>query len=692
MIKQDLFIFIFSSMMFSSGKECPYDDTAATIMHEYLFSLVIVFGVSAAVVYLLGKIRVPSIVGFLLAGLIAGPHGLALVHDIKMVESVAEIGVVLLMFVIGLEFSLKNLMQMRGLVVGGGFLQVALTILIIALIASLGFRQALAAAVFDGFLVALSSTAIAIKLLQDRGELNAPHGMASLGILIFQDLCVVPFMLLIPILAGTGGSALDILMTLGKAVVFIAGILLASRWAVPQILHQVVHTKSRELFVITIIMLCLGTAILTAELGLSLALGAFIAGLVISESEYSSQAVSDILPLKESFSALFFISIGMLLDLSFAMSNAVVVCGIVLIIIFVKVIATAVAAYGAGQALRPSLQTGFCLAQVGEFSFVLAAAGKAAELISNEMYQLFLSASVFTMMLTPLFVVTSSRLAEGVLWLRPMQALDKYRKTLTQELYPETLLGHVIIVGFGLNGRNLAGVLRDADIPYVVLEMNNSTVRKMREKGEPIFFGDGTSPEILHHLHIHSARILVIAISDAAATRRVVQIARHENPQLRIIVRTRYLAEMDDLKAVGANEVIPEEFETSVEIFARVLHHYHVPKNIINQRIEQIRDDNYTMLRGVRLPMKTLSERQVFLKGLHTETYQILKGARANGLSIKALRLRAETGATILAVQRGSDIHQNPSPDFHLHADDMLLLIGSRESVEKATEYLAASG
>ncbi len=679
--------------MLSSGKGSPYDDEAATIMHEYLFSLVIVFGVSAIVVYLLGKIRVPSIVGFLLAGLIAGPHGLALVHDIKMVESVAEIGVVLLMFVIGLEFSLKNLIQMRGLVVGGGFLQVALTILIVTLIASLGFRQTLAAAVFDGFLVALSSTAIAIKLLQDRGELNAPHGMASLGILIFQDLCVVPFMLLIPILAGTGGSALDILIILGKAVVFIAGILLASRWAVPQILHQVVHTKSRELFVITIIMLCLGTAVLTAELGLSLALGAFIAGLVISESEYSSQAVSDILPLKESFSALFFISIGMLLDLSFAMNNAAVVFGVVLMIILVKFIATAVAAYGAGQALRPSMQTGFCLAQVGEFSFVLAAAGKAAGLIpSNEMYQLFLSASVFTMMLTPLFVVSSAGLSERIFRLRPMQALDKYRKARTQELYPETLLGHVIIVGFGLNGRNLAGVLRDADIPYVVLEMNSSTVRKMHQKGEPIFFGDGTSPEILHHLHVHSARILVIAISDAAATRRVVQIARHENPQLRIIVRTRYLAEMDDLKAAGANEVIPEEFETSVEIFARVLHHYHVPKNVINQRIEQIRDDNYTMLRGVRLPAKTLSERQSFLKGLHTETYQILKGARADGLSIKALRLRAETGATILAVQRGDDVHQNPSPDFHLHADDLLLLIGSRENVERAAEYLAVSG
>jgi len=189
---------------------------------------------------------------------------------------------------------------------------------------------------------------------------------------------------------------------------------------------------------------------------------------------------------------------------------------------------------------------------------------------------------------------------------------------------------------------------------------------------------------------VHTARILVVAISDAAATRRVVQIARHENPQLRIIVRTRYLAEMNDLKAVGANEVIPEEFETSVEIFARVLHHYHIPKNAIHHRIEQIRNDNYTMLRGVRLPSKALSERQSFLKGLHTEILQVMPGSMADGRSIKALRLRAETGATILAVQRGEEVHQNPSPDFHLHAEDTVLVIGNRESVDKAMDYMPA--
>jgi CPA2 family monovalent cation:H+ antiporter-2 len=512
--------------------------------------------------------------------------------------------------------------------------------------------------------------------------------MASLGILIFQDLCVVPFMLLIPMLAGSDGSARDIIATILKACAFVAAILLASRWAVPRILHQVVHTRSRELFVITIIMLCLGTAVLTAELGLSLALGAFLAGIVISESEYSSQAVSDILPLKESFSALFFISIGMLLDLTFAIKNVLIVIESVLLIIVVKTMATTAAAFAAGQAFRPSLRTGFCLAQIGEFSFVLAASGKAAGLIpSEDAYQIFLSSSVFTMMLTPFFVMRSDALTERLCRFKPFHLLDKARKVRLRVDYPEVLIGHVIIIGFGLNGRNLARVLRDAGIPYVVLEMNSSTVRKMRKRGEPIYYGDGTSVEILRHLHINAARIIVIAISDAAATRRIVQIARHENPQLRIIVRTRYLAEMNDLKKAGANEVIPEELETSIEIFARVLHHYHIPKNVIQQRIEQIRNDNYTMLRGIRLPAKALSDRQVFLKDLHNEILEVMPGCLADGQSIKSLKLRTETGATILAIQRADEIHQNPSPDFHLHAGDIVLVIGNRESIDKAADF-----
>ncbi len=655
---------------------------------EFLTSLVIIFGVSALVVFVLGRLKIPSIVGFLVAGVIVGPHGLELVHDVHVVEMLAEIGVILLMFTIGLEFSLKNLIALKSTVLGGGTLQVSLTVLATAGLGYFILDQSVQASLFDGFLIALSSTAIVMKLLVDRGEINAPHGRTSVGILIFQDLCVVPFMLLLPILSGQGGDLQDITLILLKAIAVVAAVLLAARWGVPRLLHQVVHTRSRELFVITIILMCAGTALLTSELGLSLALGAFLAGIVISESEYASQALSDILPFKESFIGLFFISVGMLMNLGFLENHFVVIISVVLVILVLKTLTTAVSALILGQSLNTSFGSSFYLSQVGEFSFVLAVAGKALGLVNEEMYQTFLSSSILTMLATPL-MVNIAEPASG--WLSSRRFLHKFerpRHAAERDTYPKKKSGHVIIVGFGINGRNLARVLKQSDIPYVILELNSNTVRRMKKKGEPIYYGDGTSAEILHRLRIQFARTLVIAISDAAATRRIAQIARHENPSIHIIVRTRYVAEVEDLRSLGANEVIPEEFETSVEIFSRVLHHYHVPRNTIHDYIEHVRQDSYRMLRTIELPRKFLDERREFLKGLDTETYRISEKSTVDGHSIHHIRLRSETGATVIAVQRGEKVHHNPSPDFILRKGDVVLLIGKRENINHAIEYL----
>ena len=239
-----------------------------------------------------------------------------------------------------------------------------------------------------------------------------------------------------------------------------------------------------------------------------------------------------------------------------------------------------------------------------------------------------------------------------------------------------------------MNGRNLANVLRESEIPYVILDMNNSTVLKMKKRGEPIYYGDGTRIEILHRLGIQTAKVLVIAISDAAATRRIVQIARKGHAGLYIIVRTRYVSEVDDLIKLGANEVIPEEFETSIEIFSRVLDHYHVPGNVIKAHIDNVRKNSYSILRGIELPKKHLAERYELLKGIETETYLLKKSCSIVGCSLKALNLRSETGATIIAVKRGDTMHQNPPPDFILMAGDILLFIGNREDINHAIEYL----
>jgi len=654
---------------------------------ELLKSLVVIFGTSAFVLLLLHRIKIPSIVGFLIAGALVGPYGLRLVTDVHAIEMLAEIGVILLLFTIGIEFSMTQLIRIKKAVIGGGGLQVLLTIAAAGVATYISIRD-VNTSVFFGFMIALSSTAIVFKMLAETGQTDSPHGRVMVGILIFQDLCIVPLMLLTPVLAGDSVNVMDVVLKMGKAALIIVVVLFSSRWIVPFLLHQVVHTKSRELFIITIILMCLGIALLTSKFGLSLALGAFLAGLIISESEYSAQALSDILPFKDSFIGLFFVSIGMLMNLGYFTDHHLHIELVVFVIFVLKVLTGTFSAFIIGNPLRTSLHAGLSLAQVGEFSFVLAVAGKSAGLLPEELYQIFLSASVITMLLTPFMMKVAPSFASKITSFSFLQRLCSLRSETEQSEFHSRKHSHVIIVGFGLNGRNLARVLRESGIPYVVLEMNSDTVREMKKNGEPIFYGDGTSRELLHNLNITKARLLVVAISDPASTRNIVSIARRENPDIYIIVRTRYLVEVDDLMNLGANEVIPEEFETSVEIFSRVLNQYQIPQNVISDNIDAVRRDSYKMLRSVELPKKRLTEQHKFLEGIETETYLIKDDSNIDGHSIKDLRLRTETGITVIAVQRGEKIHHNPSPDFVLKKQDVILFIGKRKDVQRAREYL----
>jgi monovalent cation:H+ antiporter-2, CPA2 family len=654
---------------------------------EFLKTLVIIFGVSAFVVFFLQKLKVPSIVGFLIAGVALGPHGFGMIREVREVELLAEVGVILLLFMVGLEISLKSLKRIRSTIIGGGFSQVLLTLLATTAIAY-PFLGKLNASLFTGFLVALSSTAIVMRMLFERAEMDSPHGRLSIGILIFQDLCVVPFMLLTPLLAGHQGSFAELLWTLSKSATILFIVIFGARWLVPNILHQIVRTRSRELFVITIILLCLGTALLTSRLGLSLALGAFLAGLVISESEYAYQAISDILPFKESFNGLFFISVGMLMNLRFLGENLATILSVVAMILTLKTLTGFVSVHLLGHPIRVSLQTGLHLAQIGEFSFVLAVAGRSAGLITENLYQLFLSASVLTMILTPFILRASPGISSWMSSKKLLERLDRMKRKAEKEGFPSRREGHVIIVGFGLNGKNLAEVLKETSVPYVVLEINNDTVIQLKKKGEPIFFGDGTSPEILRKLGIGTARMLVVAISDPASTRRIVQVARKENARLYIIVRTRYTSEVDDLLKLGANEVIPEEFETSIEIFTKVLHHYQVPKNLMIEQIEKIRSGSYEVLRRMDLPAKNLPEKCEILIDIDTETYLVNDRSHASARSIKDLRIRTKTGATVIAVKRGSEIIPSPGLEFVFTPGDIVYLIGSKENLLKAFALL----
>jgi CPA2 family monovalent cation:H+ antiporter-2 len=655
--------------------------------YEFLKSLEVIFIASAAVILLLYKLKIPSLIGFIIAGIIIGPHGVGLIKDVHFIQILAEIGVILLLFTIGIEFSLKKLFRIKKAVLGGGGAQVLSTIIASAALTYVAIGD-VNKSIFFGFLYALSSTAIVLKLLAERGEIDSPHGHTMVGMLIFQDLCIVPLMLLIPILSGDGIDILDVAMKMGTAALIIIIVLLSSRWIVPALLHQVVRTKSRELFLTTIILLCLGIALLTSRFGLSLALGAFLAGLIISESEYAHQALSDILPFKDSFMGLFFVSIGMLMNTEFVVDNGIRIAQVVALIFGLKIITGIVSALLIGNALRTSLMTGLGLAQIGEFSFVLAIAGKASGLISEEFYQIFLSSSVVTMILTPFMMNAAPTISEWITARPLMKKLLGKTKVSDKEGITRKRHDHVIIVGFGLNGRNLAKVLKEAEIPYVILEMNSDTVREMRKKGEPIHYGDGSSKEILHKMGIEKARLLVVAISDPVSTRRIVSIARQANADVYIIVRTRYLIEVDDLKSLGADEVIPEEFETSIEIFSRVLHRYSFPRNAILDMIDKIRSNSYTALRGVELPRHKLFEKYEWLPEIEIDGYRIPEDSHLNEKTIKELQIRKKTGITVIAVRRGKSVHTNPEPDFRLKAEDLLLFTGDRESMNNALDYL----
>lgn len=656
------------------------------MIYEFLQAILIIFGISGLIIYVLGKFKIPAIVGFLIAGTIIGPHGMALIKEPQQVELIAEIGVILLMFTIGVEFSIPKLFSLKKEVFLFGSLQVLFTIIVVSIISQIVLNTALNLSLFYGFIVALSSTAIVMKLLSDRGELNSPHGKISLGILLFQDLCVVPLMLFTQMLSAEDGSFYMFFGIILKAFIILTVIFLFSRIAVPFILHEVVKTRSRELFIIAIISICLGTAFFTSKLGLSLALGAFLAGVVISESEYSAQAVSDILPFKETFSGIFFISIGMLLNVTYITNNISELAFLVGGIFFSKALSIALIIYFFLRSLKICLTSALALSQIGEFSFILAFTGKIMGLLNENDYQNFIAASVITMLFTPLIIRYSPSAINYLISKEPFKALEKTQKIKGKEIVVRKS-NHVIIIGFGLNGRNLARVLKETNIPYVILELNPDTVRKMKKKGEPIYYGDGTSPEILHKLGIHRAKILVIAISDPVSTRKIVQIAKTLNQKIHTIVRTRFITEIEELTKLGADEVIPEEFETSLEIFARVLHRFGVPRNQILQMIEKIRAEGYEILRLPDISKTRSGIECIVFEGLEMDSFLVEKDSWLIGHSLKSLNLRQEAKVTVIAVQRGEETILNPQADFILKEGDIIIYVGNKKQLIEAMSF-----
>ena len=655
-----------------------------------LGDLLILLLASVPIAFIFHRLRLPTTVGFMITGIVIGPYGLGLIKDVQAIEVLAEIGVVLLLFTIGLEFSLRRIVEMKRMVLAGGGAQVFVTTLSVTAIAY-AWGRPFNQSIFFGFLFALSSTAIVLKSYIDRAEVDAPHGRAGVGILLFQDLSIVLMMLLVPILGGREGtSPLRVALTLGSALAGVALIILAARKVVPFLLYHIVKLRSPDLFIIFVVLMSLGTAWLTSQFGLSLALGAFIAGMVLSESEYSHQVVADILPFRDVFNSIFFVSIGMLLSLSALWADLLIVLAWVGALTLGKAAVVLIIVRLLGYSLRVSTMAAVGLAQVGEFSFILAKAGLPQGLLTEADYQRFLAASILSMIATPFLIKAAPRIGYAVQSaFAPGSVLEP--SVLGFNLEEPDLRGHVVIVGYGLNGRNLARVLSSVNVPYLVLELNAEAVRGASEQGERIIYGDATRMEVLHHVGLERARVLVLAISDPIATRHTVSLARQMNRDIHVIVRSRYMAELQDLLQLGADEVVPEEFETSIEIFSRVLREYGIARHEIQQQVEAVRREGYQMLRAPSLPHVQMSEIAEALAGASTETLVIDADSGAVGKTIGDLMLRSKTGVTIIAVVRDGQTDINPGSELRLQAEDVMVLLGSPEQIDRAIEHLNAS-
>lgn len=653
---------------------------------EQLHQLVILFLLAIAVSLVCNKLKIMPMVGFLLTGVLCGPSMLGLVEDQEIINQIAELGVAMLLFTIGIELSVDALNRLKRPVFMGGSLQIGLTVAFVALACWLG-GTTIQSGIFWGCLAALSSSAIVLQIFQKKGYTSTPVGRITLAILVFQDIMVAPFMLCVPLLGGALTLSLtEAIFAVCKVVAVLGGVLLAAHFGLARLMDAVMATRAREILLMTTLALCFGIATLTESLGLSFSLGAFLAGLLLARSPYSMSVVSGVLPYRDIFLSLFFISVGMMLDVGFFLSHMGTILAFTAVFIVVKFLLSLPAALMQGYPLHTAVFSGLALAQVGEFSFVLAASGLSLHLFSMEEYQLFLAASVLTMMLTPLLISLAPRISGAIV----------RRRKIREEAEAETsssscaLHDHLIIVGFGISGKHLALVARESGIAYNILEMNPDTVHRYKDT-EPIMHGDASQPVVLEHLGVDKARVLAIIISDPAAVRAITEEARGMNPNLFIVARTRFVTEVAPLRRLGADVVIAEEFESSIEVFSQVLSRYLVPQQNIEAFSARLRRANYRMIRRMSAGVSNLSEMVDRLPDIGVQAVRLCADSPLCGVRLCESDLRRGHGLTVVAILRDKEMIPTPDPECVLCAGDVLYLFSSTEKLLAARPLFGGS-
>lgn len=655
-------------------------------MHEFnqLGSLVIIFALTLPISYIFHRLHCPAVVGYILTGVFIGPHALGFIKDVHDIEILSEIGIVLLLFTVGMELSLSTLLSNLKTILASGFAQFFLNCGLFTsagLMLNLEFKQSL----FLGSLLALSSTAIVLKAYTDRGELDTFHGQICAGVLLFQDLLVIPLMLIAPFLTGVEElNTRNLGLVLLKSAIGISAIFIIAKLAVPRVLNVFIKLRDREMMLLLIILICMMGAWGAQEFGLSLAMGAFVVGLILSESEYCHHLVSDILPFRDFFSSLFFISIGMMLKLSFVGEHFFTVMGITMAVFILKGAVNIISIYLVERSWYRSIVSGGRLNQVGEFSFVMLGGYVGSSVVPEHIFQAFLACSVLTMLCTPLLIPVSASLAKRVIRFNPESAPD------LSGLSPQ-IHGHVIVVGFTHIGQYLCRILKETHIPFIIIDLDHETISAAQAQGLKAVYGDLSRPNILELAGIKHAKSIVYTTGSSAAIKTSIMAARERNSQIYILVQSGSTQEVVDYLSLGVNRVISSEFETTVEMFSRILTEFEVPDNLISHYVEMARVEGYGMFRGIKMDESHMKDFYAHLAKSTTITYMVLESSPWVGVSLGEMDLANKTGAVIISLIRGQKYFTNPEEQHIIQANDLLVLVGSHRQLDKSKAVLNAA-
>ena len=647
--------------------------------HGLLVDVAIILVAAFPVLFLGRRLGLPEVTSFLLTGILIGPHALRLVRNAERVESIAELGVALILFFIGLHTPLEKIVSLGRTTFVSGGLQMLLTVGL-TLIPALLMGWDLRFSIFCGILIAMSSTAVVLPILSTRDENGAPYARTFLAVSIFQDLAVIPLMLLVPVFASAAGAAPDgiaVIKRVSIAGIAILVLMVLGRRLAPILFSRIARLGSRESFTSAAIVLIVGTVAVTERVGISAALGAFVAGVVIGDTEYIHEISGILRPFRDFLSSLFFASIGMLLDPVFVLRHWWMIGAVVLLIMVIKVTAAFPAVLVSRATSRTAVRTAFALAPIGELSFLLAQSGKQFGIIAGDTEQIFIAAAVISLAAAPALVSLGNLVANR---------LEGDAEPSAATTPDQKLSDHIVIIGYGLNGQNVARVLTATSIPHVILEEDPDRVAAARRAGSKVILADGSDPAALMAAGASAARAIVIAISDPVGTRRIVHTCRRISEKARLIVRTRYVAEVERLRTMGADEVIPEEFETSIEIVTRVLRLLHVPGNLMAAQLRLLRDEGYRLLRdpeGRQMEGRRLS---AILSAGVSETFLVLPDAFADGKKIEELALDELHVTLALLLRDGATLP--PGDDEVLHSGDTLVLVGAHDDLMQAVSRL----